>query len=278
MSNTFRDKLRDLFHRCLFHPRTRRLHQLSVRAVQRAHGHLLNCSTSSRANGEEWLIGQLPGSGLFLDVGFNRGSWTKAVLKRHEGVFVDAFDPCREAADCAREMHLPERRFAFHELALSNQSGSATFYDYGNMNESNSLVARSADLGARAKAEQYEVQVMTLDQWRETAGNPFIDCLKVDAEGFDLHVLEGAKKSLDAQQIDLIVFEYASGWFASKRTLYEATRYLADRGYILYRLFPFFLAPYQYRIQHEGQLIGYFVALSRRCGQASAIPRRSINL
>jgi len=276
MDRSLRDNLRLLFHRVLFHPMMRPIHGLALRAVRRIQAHLLNCSTSARANGEEWLIGQLPDEGRFLDVGFNRGSWTQLVLERGSEIFVDAFDPCRESVDCARQMDFSDRHFAFHNIALSNEIGTATFFDYGNMNESNSLVPRSADLGSNAEAEEYEVEVTTLDQWRDTMGNPFIDVLKVDAEGFDLHVLEGARESLDAQQIDLIVFEYASGWFASKRSLYEATRYLADRGYVLYRLFPFFLAPYEYRIQHEGQLTGYFVALSRRRNETN-IPRRRVD-
>lgn len=276
MVRKFRNKARLLFHRSLFHPAMRAMHGMALSAVRRVHAHLLNCSTSAIANGEEWLIRQLPNRGRFLDVGFNRGSWTHSVLELYPEVFIDAFDPCRESGDLASELNVSDRRFSFHNIALSNEIGTATFYDYGSMNESNSLVSRSADLGSNAVAEKYEVEVTTLDRWRETMGNPFIDVLKVDAEGFDLHVLEGARVSLDAQQVDLIVFEYASGWFASKRTLYEATQYLSDRGYVLYRLFPFFLAPYEYRVQHEGQLTGYFVALSRRRNETE-IPRRQVS-
>lgn len=277
MASLLRDKARGLFHRGLFHETLAPLHRTSLRMIRRAHAHLLNCSTDSRANGEEWLIRQLPESGVFLDVGFNRGKWTQSVLEQRPDVFVHGFDPCRDAGDLAHRLGLKPDRFAFHGVALSNEIGKATFHDYGDMNESNSLVSRSHDLASGAAPETYEVDVVTLDQWIETVGNPFIEVLKLDAEGFDLHILEGARELLDRQQIGLIVFEYASGWFASKRTLFEASEYLAERGYALYRLFPFFLAPYRYRVQHEGSLIGYYVALSQEVDRGP-IPRRHVTL
>ena len=250
---------------------------LIVGMLRRLHHHVFNCGTNANVNGEMWLVRQLPPAGTFLDIGFNRGMWTRAVLAQCPGAFVHGFDPCRDVQPLVQELGLPEDRFVFHPIALSNAPGRAIFHDYGDCDGSNSLVDRACYVGTDVVPDTYEVEVTTLNQWVKTIGNPFIDVLKIDAEGFDLHIMEGADGLLDDQRVDMIVFEYESGWFASKRTLFEADNYLSARGYTLYKLFPYFLAPYQYRVQHEGTMIGYFVALSDRMNRAG-LPRQTLSL
>lgn len=271
-----RDLARDALQRVLFAPVVNRARPVITRAVRRIHNHLHNCSTNPRANGENWLITQLPSSGTFLDVGFNQGSWTRAVLAQSPGAMVHGFDPCRGVVASVERLDLPRDRFRFHPIALSHEPGSARFFDYGNLHEMNSLTSRAYELSEQ-QPETYEVLVSTLDACVADLGDPLVDVLKVDAEGYDLHILEGARSLLERQRIDLIVFEYGSGWFASKRTLFEANRFLSGAGYALHRLFPHFLAPYQYRVDHEGTLTGYFVALSEKMN-VRPFPKRNIFL
>ncbi len=271
-----RDRVRQAFQRVLFGALGTSVRPTLTRALRRIHNHLYNCSTDPQSNGESWLVQQLPKSGVFFDVGFNRGSWTREVLDACPGAVIHGFDPNREVPATLDALALPAQRFTFHPLALSNAPGSATFYDYGDLHEMSSLHRTDHEL-LQHEPSTYDVEVSTVDRVADALKIQTIDVLKVDAEGFDLHIIEGARSMFEQQRIGLAVFEYGAGWFTSKRTLSEANDLFSEVGYTLYRLFPHFLAPYRYRVEHEGGLGGYFVALSRET-DAKPIPKRDICL
>lgn len=237
-----------------------------IATERRLHNHLFNCSTDSATNGEAWLIDRFDSSGVFLDVGFNQGEWSRAVAARERSRTIHAFDPARTVIERSDRYAPDVADFTFHPVALSDADGTATFHDYGDRHGSSSLGDRHAELG---DAREYEVEVMTLDTWADRNSVEHIDVLKIDAEGFDLNIMEGGRGLFARQAIDVVVFEYASGWFTAGRTLLEASEFIAEMGYRMFRLFPEFLVPYTYRVQHEGAgMIGYFVALGPQVDDA----------
>ncbi len=221
----------------------------------------LNQSLHTPTNGEVWLLGQLPEVPVIYDVGFNDGDFTASVLETRPKGRVVAFDPSRAAGAAHAARFASDSRVRFVNAALSSRAGEAEFHDYGNM--SSSLAAR-ADLEAGG-VTSYRVPVRTLDEFAASNGEGPIDFLKIDAEGFDLHVLEGAGELLAGEQVDLFMFEYADGWISSRRFLEEACRYIAGKPYGLYRLYNGFLAPFEYASRHERFDLGcMFVGVSRR--------------
>jgi hypothetical protein len=59
--------------------------------------------------------------------------------------------------------------------------------------------------------------------------------LKIDTEGFDLGVLDGAKDALKRNQVNVILFEYNTFWPAERRgepPLKAIVEDLADYGYV----------------------------------------------
>jgi FkbM family methyltransferase len=57
--------------------------------------------------------------------------------------------------------------------------------------------------------------------------------LKIDTEGYDMDVIDGAKETLKSQKALFVSFEYNSKWFTAKRsrTLRQVTLLLSDYGY-----------------------------------------------
>ncbi len=277
MLNALRDQTRSLFQSILYSPAVSTARPQIVHMVRRMHNHVFNCSTCPTSNGEDWLLSQMPDTGTFLDVGFNKGSWSRGVLAQHPGAFVHAFDPCLDVLEVVEKLNLD--RFSFNPIALASKPGVATFHDYGDLHEMNSLADRVSDLGASVKPATYDVTVATLDDWAKENDVSFVDVLKLDAEGFDLDIMEGASELFAERRVDLVVFEFASGWIATRRTLFEANQFLTGLGYSVYRLFPRFLVPYEYSVHHEGAgLVGYFVALSPRAAQRQRYPTRDLVL
>ena len=223
-----------------------------------------NKTFNPEINGENWLVDQCPKDGLYIDIGFNEGGWSKYVLQNKPLAKIFAFDPCLDVIEKFKSEKDKSKNLELIQMAVSNAEGTLDFYDYGELNGCNSLSKRDMDFDKSIKPKIYTVNVVTLDDWSRQRGIEHIDLLKVDAEGYDLNVLEGAINLLDGEKIDLIVFEYSTGWLSNSRFLREAVDFFSDKPYKLLKLFPSFLIPYSYHISHEGKMFSMFVAISER--------------
>ncbi len=79
------------------------------------------------------------------------------------------------------------------------------------------------------------VPCITVDQVLQREGWLEIDVLKIDAEGHDLGVLDGAAGALKGQRVALILFEYNTFWpTLPERSLQHTVRWLQNMGYVCY--------------------------------------------
>lgn len=202
-------------------------------------------SLMGHSNGERWLPTLIDEDAVIFDVGFYDGASTAALLDAKPKSRVVSFDPSRFGRESYKARFADDPRVTFENLALSNVAGEETFYDYENM--CSSLAARK-EL-PREEVETYTVAITTLDAYCRKNLIDRIHFVKIDAEGFDLHVLEGAHDLLAGQAIDMFMFEFASGWAATKTYLWQATEYFESLPYKLFRLHNGFLVPLVYDIR-----------------------------
>src|ERR1700722_2164202 len=104
---------------------------------------------------------------------------------------VICFDPSRFALQCYEKSFASDKRVTFENQGLSSESGDREFYDYQNM--SNSLAPRSKEMPSGTPTI-YRVPVTTIDRFCVEHSIDRINLMKIDAEGYDLSVLEGARK------------------------------------------------------------------------------------
>jgi len=140
--------------------------------------------------------------GVFVDVGGNKGDFAllAARLVGPAGK-VFAFEPA--PANCEWiERSIALNGYASIELfpiALGEREGEITLH-LSTVSGHHSVVAgRSDDAGATV-----QVPVRTLDAVLAERGQPLVDVLKIDVEGADLSVLEGARRTLAANP-DLVL-------------------------------------------------------------------------
>ncbi len=145
---------------------------------------------------------------VFFDVGANIGQTSKAALAKFSDARIFAFEP-DETTFATLTTVVVAPRFHGFNIALSNTSGEAQFYDYGPHATSNSLVANS-QFAARTQnpASIRTVKCETLDDVCARLDIGRIDVLKVDAEGHDLAVLQGASRMLAEHRIRFIYIEF----------------------------------------------------------------------
>lgn len=140
------------------------------------------------------LIGRiLSEDSNFLDVGANKGDFTLFAARLAPKGRVLAFEP--EAANCSwirRSVAANGyRNVELFELALSDTDGEATLH-LGRYSGWHSLV------GPEAQSQGGERQVITrrLDTVLRDAGLRDVDVVKIDVEGAELKVLDGARETL----------------------------------------------------------------------------------
>lgn len=229
---------------------------------------VMNRSLFGEVNGEHWLLSLLPPAPFILDVGFNLGDYSREALRLRPQARVVGFDPAASMQRAFASAFAHEPRVELLPFAVGNEPGEAEFHD--SRDGSSTLVGE-----ASPGAETYQVQMVTLDEVADKRGWSRIDLLKIDAEGYDAHVLEGAERLLTSQVIDIFSFEYNAPWIASRRFLRDVCAYLEGKPYRLFRLFNGFLSPFQYSHRAERHDLGcVYVGVGTRRLDEGKIPIR----
>src|SRR5262249_23414000 len=137
--------------------------------------------------------------GTAVDVGANQGFFAFAFSRIADRV--EAFEPNPDCASFAQRML--GRRARVHAVALSNKSGRREFVvplsDEGMVLHLGGALAR--DGGVEARTIRFEVEVHTLDSY----GFTDVRVIKVDVEGSEMDVLEGAPQAILRDRPALIV-------------------------------------------------------------------------
>jgi FkbM family methyltransferase len=170
-----------------------------------------------------------------FDVGAHVGGYTRAVLEMFNGTAqVWAFEP-NPANFTKLKANLPGLRC--YELALGDRPGLAPLYAPGGRAKGASLydtTARMERVGTHIEAEP-QVEVQTVDGFCEAHGIDRIHLLKLDVEGHELKVIQGAAGMIERGRIDAIQFEFANVNVYSRTFFKDFWDLLNDR-YLIHRV------------------------------------------
>ena len=139
----------------------------------------------------------VPAGRTAIDVGANRGYYSYALSKIASRV--EAFEPYPVTAQFARRKL--GKNVRIHEIALSNCSGSAKLrvpQCKGNIDIHYGATLKDFPV---EKYIEVAVRVMTIDQFAFDD----VGFIKVDAEGSDMDVLEGARETIRRYRPNLLV-------------------------------------------------------------------------
>lgn len=144
----------------------------------------------------------------FFDVGANTGSTAAEALLRFPGARIVCFEPHPVTFDRLAAAYGKEPRVAAHNTALGRAAGEAPLFQYES-SQLNSLIPDAPyAVRFRTRGETITVPVTTLDRFCAEQGIDRIDVLKVDTEGFDAAVLEGAREMLARRAIRFVYTEF----------------------------------------------------------------------
>ncbi len=147
---------------------------------------------------------------VIFDVGANAGSYSLLCqqIKLNSQIF--CFEPHPQTFSLLRKKFQDNNKIKLFNLALSNKSGNFTLYDYhDNRNSRHATLCKNVIETVTNKATtKFEVKVYTVDQIIIEQQISKIHLLKVDVEGHDLQVLQGAKSAIDNNIVQAIQFEF----------------------------------------------------------------------
>ena len=182
-----------------------------------------------------------PSVELVVDVGANRGAWTREALKVFPDCHVHAFEPAKSAFNELSSSLGSEPRVSLWNTALGGTEGTATLYADKAGSELASLTRRRLDhFGIDFDLEE-RVPVTTLPAWLAESGATRIDVLKLDTEGHELEILSSAASVLD--RVAVVQFEFGGCNIDTRTFLQDFWYLLTGAGYRLYRLGPSGLTP-----------------------------------
>ena len=180
--------------------------RLTPRTLDRERAGRIDSDRWYRALGERGI--RVP---VAFDVGVNYGYTSVWLSRWAERVY--AFEPNPHNAAMIREQ-LGIRQVKNVELvetAIADVEGEAVLHLKPHDGH-HSL----ADVGASPTTGRIPVAVTTLDRAAAARGIESIGLLKIDVEGFEPEVLEGASGLLAARAIDLILFEHSPGFYRQR--------------------------------------------------------------
>ena len=197
---------------------------------------------------------RFPSGSLVLDIGANTGQYVDAFRAAYgKGVHIHSFEPLNVTYELLRKLKADDARVHVRQVALTNFTGSVTFYSPPISTVKNDLFEfpTGASIG-QTEGSSIPIGVVpasTVDVFlRSLDGAPAADgglpsgalvaplFMKIDTEGADLAVLRGAAGTLRAGAVEALQFEVNYKWdlVEGVGTLVHGVRLLEALGYDTY--------------------------------------------
>ena len=233
----------DRLLRCIYSP-DRRKHDRIERVILTPHNLLVRINTASYIEWQLFFYGDYeafvtrlfdllikPGS-IALDVGANVGIHALRLGKLvGQAGKVYAFEPHPFIFKRMTEnIALNQLTGVIPvQLAVSSVSGSCRLqgFDEGDCNQGTSFLVTDEQ---EAGMQTFQVAMISLDDWAAEQHLNRVDLIKIDVEGFDIDVLQGAKRLIVANK-PAIIFEYGKPDLDRLRAMRQ---FLEGEGYALY--------------------------------------------
>ena len=176
-------------------------------------------------------------SPVFFDVGANVGNYSASLLSHFPNAVIHAFEPHPRNYSYLKDNE-SSNRLKCYNVALGDSCGELTLYDRKDRDGSPHSSLHEAVISEIHKQDivEFTVAVETLDNFIEKEKVTYIDFLKIDTEGNELAVLQGASKLLENGNIGCLHFEFNEMNIVSRVFFRDFRKIL--HNYDLYRLLP----------------------------------------
>jgi FkbM family methyltransferase len=164
-----------------------------------------------------------------VDVGANRGIWTRAAFKYFRDPVYTLVEPQDHLRSYSQDLVAQGCKLNWINAGCGDFCGTLPLI-VGYRDDSATFVDRHDE---PAGSQRITVPMMTLNKLVASTGAGLPEMVKIDAEGFDLKVLAGASDLLGKTDIFLVEAVVRRGPRAFDNSVAEVVRFMAKTGYNL---------------------------------------------
>ena len=161
-----------------------------------------------------------------LDVGANRGNWTRTALKYFPHAAYTLVEPQGELKIHIQDLVDRGVGIRWIHAGAAEKSGSLPLAI--SLRDDSSTFVIERHKAQTAELRRIEVEVRTLDEIVSTSDLPLPEMVKIDAEGYDLKVLSGASSLIGKTEV---LFIEAAVRCNYENSVLEVVRRMDDSGY-----------------------------------------------
>jgi FkbM family methyltransferase len=186
------------------------------------------------------IIGPIDRPHVVLDIGAHHGWFFHCWLDWCPKAHIHAFEPYLESFEATDRLYGQDPRVTLHQAGVGETSGALKFNVLAESKVSNSFLAPHREtwdsIGFTTGAvTQLTVPVTTIDEFAASQQLENIYLMKVDVQGYEMHVLRGAEKTLP--RVDHIFVEAGIQQLYENAPLFtEVVEFLRPRGFHLMSL------------------------------------------
>ena len=137
-----------------------------------------------------------------LDVGANHGTWTRTALRYFPEAEFVLVEPQDHLKVHIQDLIDSGKKIRWINAGVADKSGMMRFY-ISDRDDSSTFLPKEEQPQTRVASETV-VEVKTLDEIVSLYDLPAPDLIKIDAEGFDLRVMQGASKVIGKTDVFLL--------------------------------------------------------------------------
>ena len=144
---------------------------------------------------------------LIVDVGFNYGEFS--LISSGRDIPIIGIEPHPLVLECARKNIEGLSDIRLIDSLVGNYTGEGTlYYDLNGSSGNSSMEKKVHDIYKNNNVKEHRCPIDTLDNLIKA--RPYKLLLKIDVEGFEPEVIEGAKELLDKAQSAAIFLEFSN--------------------------------------------------------------------
>lgn len=172
-----------------------------------------------------------------FDIGANLGQTWEWFRNNEASAKIFCFEPVAETFEVLKNKTTKDKNCVTENIAFGNIAGEKMIKLFGSEHSAlNSLKEELMNNELNSKKEI--IYIDTLDHYCSQKGIPTIDFLKIDTEGYEMNVLEGATKMLSEAKISFIYCEIGFLKKNNRNTNFaDLSEWLAAHDYYFYGLY-----------------------------------------
>lgn len=180
---------------------------------------------------------------IIFDCGAKQGQSVKRFKKLYPNSEIHCFEPVKNSIKKIQENYKNDNSIILNNCGVGDVNEKKVFNEYEDRIGTSSFREIKKDTAwainkfknAEMEPKKYEVNIITLDKYCSENNINQINIMKIDVQGYETNVLEGAKNLLKFSKIDLIEMElHHENLYNFENSYYELEKYLIPNNYRLF--------------------------------------------